>query len=88
MDASLLPNKIDSVVIGDRLFNLSIIVEGLDEVPIENKMDIDNDKNGAEGAVVRKKTRNQIMGNLSSKKQDNNDAVGSKPPQKCATTKW
>lgn len=67
MDASLLPNKIDSVVIGDRLFNLSIIVEGLDEVPIENKMDIDNDKNGAEGAVVRKKTRNQIMGNLSSK---------------------
>lgn len=54
LDASLLPSIIDSVVIGDRLYNLPILVEGRDEVPNENNIEVDHDNNGSGGSGHKK----------------------------------
>jgi hypothetical protein len=47
LNVDILPNRIDSVVIGDRLYSLPIQVEGRGEqVAQENQMDVDHGNHG------------------------------------------
>jgi hypothetical protein len=48
LDVNLLPNAIDSVVIGDRLFTLPIQVEGRDDPAQDENMEVDNNNDGHE----------------------------------------
>jgi hypothetical protein len=48
LDVNLLPNAVDLVVIGDRLFTLPIQVEGRDDPAQDENMEVDNNNDGHE----------------------------------------
>jgi hypothetical protein len=50
LDVNLLPNQIEYVVVGDRLFTLPIQVEGRDDVPRDQNMEVDNNNDGTGGS--------------------------------------
>jgi hypothetical protein len=56
LNVDLPPNSIDSVVIGDRLYSLPIVVESRDdEAEEENHMEVDNGNNGANSSGKKNK---------------------------------
>jgi hypothetical protein len=79
LDVNLLPNKIESVVIGDRLFTLPIQVEGRDDAPPDQHMEVDNnnDENGGSGEMKELETNNE---QLEQSEQGNNGTASSHPP--------
>jgi hypothetical protein len=69
LNVDLLPNSIDSVVIGDRLYSLPIMVEGReDEVDEENHMEVDNGNSG-DNSSAKKKQSDNGSGNSSEGKE-------------------
>jgi hypothetical protein len=68
-----------TLVIGDRLFNLPITVEGREEAN-ETNMEIDNDNNGG-GGNGEKKDQEPNDGKPEQRKQNISDAASPKPPQ-------
>jgi hypothetical protein len=58
LNVDLLPNNTYTIVIGDRLFSLSIQVEGReDEAAYDNQMEVDDGKNGDDGAEQRERKK-------------------------------
>jgi hypothetical protein len=79
LDVNLLPNKIEYVVIGDRLFTLPIQVEGRDDAPPDQHMEVDNsnDENGGSGEMKELEPNNE---QLEQSGQGNNGTASSQPP--------
>jgi hypothetical protein len=85
LSVDLLPNSIDSVIIGDRLYTLPIHVEGRDEVDIHaHHMEVDDGNNGVEGSgeQEQRETRDSPNNSTQEKEQGRENSTQDKHPDR------